>query len=182
MSAFEQWYNGMVGFHINSEEGISLEAVNITDPLNPVSHGWHFGTDGNLTLPTVSLGTGLSEQATIRSQRKIIPSNYYSTEIQGSTPTVVYTASEANIMTFKGTFTIHHDTLGYEMFDMAASRDLTGNVYYTVTNRVKPPTITDTTAIIDLNGSNVMQVTFTLNSSSLSAFVKYDTTEFGTSI
>lgn len=40
-----------MGFHINSEEGISLEAVNITDPLNPVSYGWYFDTNGNLTLP-----------------------------------------------------------------------------------------------------------------------------------
>lgn len=39
------------GFHINSEEGISLEAVDITDPSNPVSYGWYFDTNGNLTLP-----------------------------------------------------------------------------------------------------------------------------------
>ena len=40
-----------MGFHINSEEGISLESVNTADPLNPVSYGWYFGTDGSLTLP-----------------------------------------------------------------------------------------------------------------------------------
>lgn len=40
-----------MGFHINSEEGISLEAVNVADPLNPVSYGWYFDTNGNLTLP-----------------------------------------------------------------------------------------------------------------------------------
>lgn len=143
---------------------------------------WDFDNSGNLNLPTVSLGTGLSEQTKIRSQRKIIPSNYYSIDIQNGIATVVYTATANNIMTLKGTFTIQHDALGYEMFDLSASRDLTGNVYYAITNRIKPPTITDTTAIVDLNGSNVLQVTFTLNSGSLSAFVKYDTTEFGTSI
>ena len=38
-----------MGFHVNSEEGISLEAVNATDPLLPVVHQWHFGTAGVLT-------------------------------------------------------------------------------------------------------------------------------------
>lgn len=40
-----------MGFHINSEEGISLESVNITDPENPLYYNWYFGTDGSLTLP-----------------------------------------------------------------------------------------------------------------------------------
>ena len=40
-----------MGFHINSEEGISLEAVDATDPLLPVVHQWHFGTDGALNSP-----------------------------------------------------------------------------------------------------------------------------------
>ena len=40
-----------MGFHINSEEGISLEAVNIADPLNPISYGWYFSPNGTLTLP-----------------------------------------------------------------------------------------------------------------------------------
>ena len=40
-----------MGFHINSEEGISLEAVDVTDPLNPITRGWYFSPDGNLTLP-----------------------------------------------------------------------------------------------------------------------------------
>lgn len=39
------------GFHINSEEGISLESVNVADPLNPVSHSWYFSTEGGLILP-----------------------------------------------------------------------------------------------------------------------------------
>jgi len=39
------------GFHINSEEGISLEAVDISDPFNPITKGWYFGTDGMVTLP-----------------------------------------------------------------------------------------------------------------------------------
>ena len=40
-----------MGFHINSEEGISLEAVDATDPLLPDVHQWHFGTDGALNSP-----------------------------------------------------------------------------------------------------------------------------------
>ena len=40
-----------MGFHINSEEGISLESVDVTDTENPVTKAWYFGTDGSLTLP-----------------------------------------------------------------------------------------------------------------------------------
>ena len=46
-----------MGFHINSEEGISLEAVNIADPLNPVSHGWYFGTNASVTFPDNTVQT-----------------------------------------------------------------------------------------------------------------------------
>jgi len=44
-----------MGFHINSEEGISLEAVDANDPLNPITHQWHFGTDGALSFPNGAL-------------------------------------------------------------------------------------------------------------------------------
>jgi hypothetical protein len=37
-----------MGFHINSEEGISLEAVNTTDANNHITHSWLFNTDGNI--------------------------------------------------------------------------------------------------------------------------------------
>ena len=47
-----------MGFHINSEEGISLEAVNTTDPLNPVTKNWTFGSTGQMTFPQ---GTVLAE-------------------------------------------------------------------------------------------------------------------------
>ena len=38
-----------MGFHIDSEEGISLAAINTN---TSTTYGWGFGTDGNLTLPT----------------------------------------------------------------------------------------------------------------------------------
>lgn len=41
MSAFEQWYNGMVGFHINSER--------IYDDLQP------FSFDGNVKVDPIKL-------------------------------------------------------------------------------------------------------------------------------
>ena len=47
-----------MGFHINSEEGISLEAVNIADPLNPITKNWTFGSTGQMTFPQ---GTVLAE-------------------------------------------------------------------------------------------------------------------------
>lgn len=39
------------GFHIASGEGISIDAINETDPENLVYKSWSFNTDGNLILP-----------------------------------------------------------------------------------------------------------------------------------
>lgn len=39
------------GFHVNSEEGISLEPVNATNPNDPVTYSWYFNTDGNMVHP-----------------------------------------------------------------------------------------------------------------------------------
>ena len=40
-----------MGFHIASGEGISLEAIDQTDPDNLIYKGWYFNPDGSLTLP-----------------------------------------------------------------------------------------------------------------------------------
>lgn len=40
-----------MGFHVNSEEGISLESVDVTDPNNPVTYNWYFSTDGTIIHP-----------------------------------------------------------------------------------------------------------------------------------
>lgn len=41
-----------MGFHIRSGEGISLDPVDLTDPDNPITRGWHFATDGSVYVPT----------------------------------------------------------------------------------------------------------------------------------
>jgi len=46
-----------MGFHINSTEGISLEAVDLTDPAAPVTHGWYFSPYGALQFPDSSIQT-----------------------------------------------------------------------------------------------------------------------------
>jgi hypothetical protein len=53
-------------FHINSEEGISLEAVNVSDPQNPVVSSWYFGTDGRLSLPGALVNANGIEMTTDR--------------------------------------------------------------------------------------------------------------------
>jgi hypothetical protein len=78
----------------------------------------------------------------------------------------------------KVTVQVQHAGLGFEMFDVSAT--YTGsNTYYSVSNRLKPPTITDTTVLVDLNGSNIMQITLTINSGAKPAWITYDATEFG---
>ena len=52
-----------MGFHIASGEGISLEAIDQTDPDNLIYKGWYFDTAGNLTLPaggTIKNSAGIS--------------------------------------------------------------------------------------------------------------------------
>jgi hypothetical protein len=73
-----------MGFHINSEEGISLEAVDATDPLNPITHYWQFGTNGTLSYPNTAL------------QRDTV-----GVQCLGNASTVVYTGSASNQTTIK---------------------------------------------------------------------------------
>lgn len=40
-----------MGFHISSEEGIDVAAIDMSDPENPVYRNWYFDTDGILTSP-----------------------------------------------------------------------------------------------------------------------------------
>jgi len=146
-----------------------------------VYNTWNFSDTGNLTLPTISLGTNLDEQTVIQSQRKIIPGFRYSVEIDGSTPTVVYTATDNTITSMKVTIQIQHSGQGFEFFEVYAT-SAGGDTYYTVSNRVQPPTIDNSTVVVDLNGSNAMEITVTINSGAANSWVTYDATEFGISI
>ena len=65
-----------MGFHINSEEGISLEAVDATDPLNPITHYWQFNINDTLAYPNSAVQR---DTATVT--------------CAGNASTVVYTAS-----------------------------------------------------------------------------------------
>ena len=142
---------------------------------------WIFGSDSSLTLPTISLSESTDEQTTIQSQRKIIPPFRYSAVISGTTPTVVYTASSNNITSMKITMQIQHTGLGMELFDVYAT--YTGsNTFYTVSNRVSPPTIANSTIVVGLTGSNEMQITVTINSGAANSWVTYDSTEFGIAV
>ena len=146
--------------------------------LSTNSNTWNFDTAGNLTLPTISLGSGIDEQTVIQSQRKIIPSFRWSAVISGTTPTVVYTATDLNTTSMKVAMQVQHTGLGFEMFDVSAT-STGGNTYYTVSNRLQPPTISNSTVLVDLNGSNEMQITVTVNSGATTSWVTYDSTEFG---
>ena len=137
------------------------------------------GSDANVVLPTVVLGVGLTEQTTIRSQRKIIPPFQYSVEIDGATPTVVYTATDVNTTSMKVTMQVQHSGLGMEFFEVMATYVGSTDTYYTVSNRVAPPTIDASTVVVDLNGSNTMQITVTINSGAATSWVTYDAVEFG---
>jgi hypothetical protein len=44
-----------MGFHIASGEGISIDAIDETDPANLVYKNWYFGSDGNLTFPDATV-------------------------------------------------------------------------------------------------------------------------------
>jgi hypothetical protein len=138
---------------------------------------WIFEEAGNLTLPTLSLGTGLDEQTVVQSQRKIIPPFRWSAVIDGATPTVVYTAANPQTTSMKVTVQVQHSGFSMEFFDVSATK-AGADTYYTVSNRVAPPTIAASTVVVDLNGST-MQITVTVNSGAATSWVTYDAVEFG---
>ena len=150
---------------------------NITVSVNE----WLFDTIGSLTLPAISLGTGLDEQTIIQSQRKIIPPFRYSVEIDGSTPTLVYSATDNSITSMKVTIQIQHTGLGFEFFEVYATSS-GSDTYYSVSNRLHPPGITDSTVVVDLDDSNAMEITVTINSGAANSWVTYDATEFGIAV
>jgi hypothetical protein len=152
--------------------------VGIAANVGGTSQGWTFSADGNLTLPLTILDVGLTENAKIRSQRKIIPPFHWSAEITGTTPTVVYTVTNNSITSMKVTMQIQHTGLGMELFDVYATM-AGADTFYTVSNRVAPPTIDNSNVVVDLNGSNEMQITITINSGAANSWVTYDSTEFG---
>jgi hypothetical protein len=144
---------------------------------------WTFDTIGSLNLPTIELDVGntINEQTIIQSQRKIIPPFRYSVDIEGSTPTVVYSATDNSITSMKVTMQIQHTGLGFEFFDVSATSS-GADTYYTVSNRLHPPGITDSTVVVDLDGSNAMEITVTINSGAANSWVTYDATEFGIAV
>lgn len=171
---------------IGSSNSISLEAssaVNIYTDTGTNAWQWQFQDDGNLRLPTIELDVGntINEQTVIQSQRKIIPGLRYSAEIVGTTPTVVYTATSIDTTSMKVTMQIQHTGLGFEFFDVSAT-STGGDTFYTVSNRVQPPTIDNSTVVVDLNGSNIMEITVTINSGAANSWVTYDATEFGIAV
>jgi hypothetical protein len=171
---------------IGSTGAISLEAstvVNIFTDTGTNAWQWQFQDDGNLRLPTIELDIGntINEQTVIQSQRKIIPGLRYSAEITGTTPTVVYTATSVDTTSMKVTMQIQHTGLGFEFFDVSAT-STGGDTFYTVSNRVQPPTIDNSTVVVDLNGSNIMEITVTINSGAANSWVTYDATEFGIAV
>ena len=144
---------------------------------------WTFDTIGSLNLPTIELDVGntINEQTIIQSQRKIIPPFRYSVEIDGSTPTLVYSATDNSITSMKVAIQIQHTGLGFEFFDVSATSS-GSDTYYTVSNRLHPPGITDSTVVVDLDDSNAMEITVTINSGAANSWVTYDATEFGIAV
>ena len=149
-----------------------------TFTISVSNNQWILDTQGELTLPTLSLGSGLNEQTVIRSQRKLIPPFHWSAVISGTTPTVVYTANSVDTTSMKVTMQIQHVGLGMEFFEVFAT--FTGSdTYYTVGNRVAPPTIDASTVVVGLGVGNAMKITITINSGAATSWVTYDAVEFG---
>ena len=65
-----------------------------------------------------------------------------------------------------------------EFFEVFAT--FTGSdTYYTVGNRVAPPTIDASTVVVGLGVGNAMKITITINSGAATSWVTYDAVEFG---
>lgn len=167
------------GLNVNGDANANLYAhsnVTIVTDSSNTTPTWNFDNTGNLTLPTISLGSGLDEQTIVASQRKIIPPYRYSVVIDGATPTVVYFAA-AGSLTLKTTIVVQHQGAGLEMFDVSAVA-AGANVIYSVSNRLNATGGPDTTAVVDYSGP-VLAITLTVNTGATTSWVTYDSTEFG---
>jgi len=169
--------SNIAAVYANPIPGSGIVRIAVGQNGSPGPNIWDFNTTGNLILPTLSLGTGLDEQTVVQSQRKIIPPFRWSAVIDGATPTVVYTAANPQTTSMKVTVQVQHQGFSMEFFDVSATK-AGADTYYTVSNRVAPPTIAASTVVVDLNGST-MQITVTVNSGAATSWVTYDAVEFG---
>jgi hypothetical protein len=169
---------GPPGGDVNITSGGSYDSHPGNVNIQTGSNTWTFDYTGDLTLPTISLGESTDEQTVIQSQRKLIPPFRWSAEITGSTPTVVYTATNVQTTSMKVTVQIQHHSLGMEFFEVFATVT-SPDTYYTVSNRLAPPTIDASTVVVEANGSNIMEITVTINSGADTCWVTYDAVEFG---
>ncbi|CAB4138239.1 hypothetical protein UFOVP328_432, partial [uncultured Caudovirales phage] len=166
------------GYANGDEITVTSGSSSATFTISVANNQWILDTQGELTLPNLSLGSGLNEQTVIRSQRKLIPPFRWSAVIEDNTPTVVYNAISVDTTSMKVTMQIQHSGLGFEMFEVFAT--FTGSdTYYTVSNRVAPPTIDASTVVVGLGEGNVMKITVTINSGAGTSWVTYDAVEFG---
>jgi hypothetical protein len=78
----------------------------------------------------------------------------------------------------KVTMQVQHIGLGFELFDVYATY-AGADTFYTVSNRVAPPTIDPSLVSVSLNGSNQMRIIVGINSGAATSWVTYDSTEFG---
>jgi hypothetical protein len=169
---------GEPGLVVTSELGVA-----ITTDSGGSAKNWIFTPNGTLTLPTIAGGSaGLTEQMSVTGTRRIVKPFAYSAEVSGTTPTTVYSASSSNITSIKVTLQIQHANLGFEILDVVATR--TGvDAYYSVSHRVKPPAITDTTVLVDVSPfDGTLAIVLTLTSGATTAWVTYDATEFGIAV
>ena len=169
---------GPPGGDVNITSGGSYDSHAGNVNIQTGSNNWTFDYTGDLTLPIVSLGESTDEQTVIQSQRKLIPPFRWSAEITGSTPTVVYTATNVYTTSMKVTIQIQHQSLGMEFFEVNATYS-NPDTYYTMSNRLAPPTIDASDVVVNLNGSNTMEITVTINSGAATSWVTYDAVEFG---
>lgn len=174
---------GGPGGSINLTAGNSADTAGVAGnvTINTGTNTWKFANTGNLTLPTISLGGGIDEQAVVSSQRKLIPPFRYSAVIDANNPTVVYNATNVDTTSMKVTMQIQHAGLGMEFFEVFAT--FTGaDTYFTVGNRVSPSTIAPSTVVVGLGVGNAMKITVTINSGATTSWVTYDAVEFGIAV
>ena len=157
-----------MGFHINSEEGISLESVNIADPLNPVSYSWYFGPNGNINLPSGSI---ISETASTIS---IAPPTAAAGQSLVIRPTAaLWSVDSSGVISYGNPITIsvtlssfpYFGTINYEITgpgvtEQTLGRPTTGKLTFAGIPSIDTQTVTWT---IPAN-SSITEFTFTITS------------------
>jgi hypothetical protein len=145
---------------------------------------WTYGTDGGLTVPSISTGgEGEQERAEIRGTRKIIgETGTWSTYIPGHSTfgNVAWTASSSTIQSAKITFVVQSNgtAFNWEQFDVSVCQLDSANAFVSVSGRIRQNSAIAYTEVFGYVSDGTLEVWLNPADGQTAAYINYDAVEF----